>query len=201
MSLKRTFSLVALAAVCAAGDTEEDFSETDMHYSDQDSYKHDAEVMLWYVSAIRGAWFGFYRGFFHDQKKPQSQCLSSNMEKEVAEIMQWLAYGELVDIFKVADSMTNLYYDNRLGCGYADIQHAIDTKCKETGENGESVCSLSNYFFNLSSVHLIESMGQSATMSNAIKEFHLKVDKDSIYEQTLLIGKASGALLAYAFDL
>ena len=58
--------MVALAAVSAAGDTEKDFSETDMHYTDQASYQHDADVMLWYVSAIRGSWFGFYRGFFHD---------------------------------------------------------------------------------------------------------------------------------------
>ena len=47
------------------------------------------------------------------------------MEKEISEVMQWMAYGEFADIFKIADSMTNLYYDNRLGCGYADILRTI----------------------------------------------------------------------------
>ena len=123
------------------------------------------------------------------------------MEKEVAEIMQWLAYGELADIFKVADSMTNLYYDNRLGCGYADIQMAIDKKCKETDENGNSECGFWSYLTNLSQTHMIESMGQAATLSNALKEFHLKVDKEQIYEQTLLIGKGFGSLLAFAINV
>lgn len=45
-------------------------------------------------------------------------------------------------------------------------------------ESGDSVCSWSNYALNLSSVHIIESMGQAATLSNAIKEFTLDVDKE-----------------------
>ena len=81
------------------------------------------------------------------------------MEKEVAEVMQWLAYGELYDIFKVADSMTNLYFDNRLGCGYTDIMHTISKKCKELDENEESVCGYGDLAYNLSTTHMIESMG------------------------------------------
>ncbi len=41
-------------------------------FSDKKDYDHDSEVMLWYLEAARGTWFGFYRGFFHDNKKPQS---------------------------------------------------------------------------------------------------------------------------------
>ena len=81
---------------------------------------------MWYVQGLRGLWFGFYRGFFHDMQKPQSTCLSSHLEKDVSEVMQWTAYGEFSDILKIADSLTNLYYDNRLGCGYEDIMAKID---------------------------------------------------------------------------
>ena len=43
--------------------------------------------MQWYLEGMRGFWFGFYRGFFHDKKKPQSTCLSANVETEMAQIM------------------------------------------------------------------------------------------------------------------
>ena len=97
--------------------------------------------------------------------------------------------------------MTNLYYDNRLGCGYADIHNKISNKCLEEDDSGDSVCGYGNYAYNLSSVHIIESMGQAATLSNAVKEFTLDVDKDQIYEQMLLIGKSGGSMFAYAFDV
>ena len=64
-------------------------------YSDQASYEHDQELMEWYLQAIRGAWFGFYRGFFHERRRPQSKCLSGDVESEIAEIKQFFAYGEL----------------------------------------------------------------------------------------------------------
>ena len=97
--------------------------------------------------------------------------------------------------------MTNLYYDNRLGCGYKDIRKAINKKCSETDDKGNSICSIGNYAYNLSTTHMIESMGQAATLSNAVKEFTLDVDEDQIYEQMLLIGKSMGSLLAYSYDI
>ena len=115
---------------------------------------------MWYVQGVRGLWFGFYRGFFHDLKKPQSTCLSSTMEKDVADVMKWMAYGEFADIFKVADSLTNLYYDNRLGCGYSDIMQTINNQCLKTEEGSDkSVCSFGNIFTNLFTSHMIETMG------------------------------------------
>ena len=36
-------------------------------YSDQASYEHDTELMQWYLEGVRGLWFGFYRGFFHEK--------------------------------------------------------------------------------------------------------------------------------------
>ena len=97
--------------------------------SNQTSYEHDTELMQWYLAGFRGTWFGFYRGFYHDHKKPESTCLSSDVEGDMQEIMQFLAYGQLSDIFKVADSMTNLYYDNKMGCGYHEIYETVKATC------------------------------------------------------------------------
>ena len=171
------------------------------------SYKHDKELMEWYLEAIRGLWFGFYRGFFHERQRPQKTCLSANVEDEMTEIMQFLAYGELYDIFKVADSMTNLYYDNRLGCGYVDIVKTIKETCSDEKEDDDKDgakkkdCKIGTIFNNLFTEHMFESMGQGTTLANALKEFTLHVDKEVIHEQTLVIGKASGSLLAFAFDV
>ena len=39
-------------------------------YSNQASYEHDTELMQWYLEAVRGLWFGFYRGFYHERSHP-----------------------------------------------------------------------------------------------------------------------------------
>jgi hypothetical protein len=66
----------------------------------QDSiYEHDLELIDWYVSFVRGSWFGFYKGMYHERQKPNSKCLSSQIHVHVHEIMQFLAYGELNQIF------------------------------------------------------------------------------------------------------
>ena len=70
-----------------------------LQYSDKTSYNHDTEMVKWYISGVRGLWYGFYRGFYHDQKKPESTCLSGNVDEQLQEIMQFLAYGELSEIF------------------------------------------------------------------------------------------------------
>ena len=64
-------------------------------YSDQASYEHDQELVEWYLQGIRGAWFGFYRGFFHEKRRPNPNCFSSDIEDEISEVMQFFAYGEL----------------------------------------------------------------------------------------------------------
>ena len=156
--------------------------------------------MEWYLDAIRGLWFGFYRGFFHERQRPQKTCLSANVEDEMTEIMQFLAYGELYDVFKVADSMTNLYYDNRLGCGYVDIVKTIKEHCTEDNDDDRK-CAMGTVFNNLFTEHMFESMGQGTTLANAVKDFTIHVDKEVIHEETLVIGKAAGSLLAFAFDI
>ena len=109
-----------------------------------------------------------------------------------------MAYGELYEIFQVADSVTSLYYDNRLGCGYSDIVTALTDKCLE---NDGAACTIWAHFDNMFQVHMIESIGQGTTLANAMKEFSLSVEKEVIYEQTLTIGKSMGALTAFAYDL
>ena len=30
-------------------------------------YEHDLEIIDWYVQSVKGAWFGIYKGFYHDK--------------------------------------------------------------------------------------------------------------------------------------
>ena len=129
----------------------------------------------------------------------------------MTEIMQFLAYGELADIFHVADSMTNLYYDNRMGCGYQQIVKTIGFHCKGgdlsdlkhgkvTKEDGKR-CTTGTLFNNLFTVHMFETMGSATTLVNGVKELEWDVDADYIHDQYLSIGKSAGSLLAYAYDI
>ena len=48
---------------------------------------------------------------------------------------------------------------------------------------------------------MFETVGTGTTMANTIKEFNWDCDSDIIYEQTLIIGKSAGSLLAFAIDI
>ena len=80
-------------------------------------YKHDLEIVEWYLYGMRGLWYGFYRGIYHDKKKLDSRCLSDSISDEIVQIMTFFAYGELADIFQLADGITTLYFDNQKYCG------------------------------------------------------------------------------------
>ena len=118
----------------------------------------------------------------------------------MAEILQFLAYGELADIFKVADSMTSLYYDNRMGCGGQEIQAAIQEHCATDNDDGKK-CNAGAIFTNLFTTHLIEVMGMGTSLANALKTFELDVDKELIREEMTNIGKPAGSLLSFAFNV
>jgi hypothetical protein len=75
------------------------------------------DVADWYLGGMRGIWYGFYRGFFHEKRQPDPLCLNERVKDELTDVMQFLAYGELSDIFQVADSATSLYFDNKDHCG------------------------------------------------------------------------------------
>jgi len=78
--------------------------------------EHDLRVVDWYVKGARGMYYGFYRGMYHDKKMPDQRCMSDDVKAEVDDVMQFLAYGELADIFQLADSLSTLYFDNRDYC-------------------------------------------------------------------------------------
>jgi hypothetical protein len=77
-----------------------------------DIYQHDLTLVEWYLYGMRGLWYGTYRGLYHEKKKTDSRCLSDSVSDEVVQIMTFFAYGELADIFTLADSISTLYYDN-----------------------------------------------------------------------------------------
>jgi len=68
-------------------------------YDHQEIAAHDSEIIQWYLKGIRGGWYGFYRGFYHEKQHPDKECLSDAVETQLSDLMQFLAYGELADIF------------------------------------------------------------------------------------------------------
>jgi len=92
-------------------------------------YQHDLALVEWYLSGMRGLWYGIYRGIHHDKKKNDSRCLSDSVSDEVVQVMNFFAYGELSDIFTLADSLTTIYYDNQNYCGEKELYDAITNHC------------------------------------------------------------------------
>ncbi len=64
------------------------------------------------MGGIRGLWFGFYKEFYHGKKKVDANCLSSNADKELYDLMYFLSFGEFQDVFTIADDIYKLYTDN-----------------------------------------------------------------------------------------
>ena len=91
--------------------------------------------------------------------------------------------------------MTSLYYDNKQGCNYKSMVRDVQDHCKV------EKCKFGSFFTNLFTVHMIETFGSATTMANAIKEFETDVEKEYIFEQTLVIGKSAGNLLAYSYNI
>ena len=108
--MKIVYSLLIL--LCTVGS---------VNASSEFSFKHDEQVVAWWLGGMRGVWHGFYRGFYHESKKLSAKCLSDKAADEFDTILQFLAYGELSDIFTVADSLSSLYFDNKEYCGETEI--------------------------------------------------------------------------------
>lgn len=100
----------------------------DSSYNDN-VYDHDLKIVDWYVSFMKGWWYGFYKGMTHERKKPDSRCLSKQVHVQVQEIMHFFAYGELNEIFYLADSASSLYYDNRQYCGASGLFASVREHC------------------------------------------------------------------------
>ena len=96
--MKLTSILVLIAAICTS-QTALGSPLVSLQNMQKSLFDHDKDIIAWYTEGVRGFWFGFFRGFFHDTKKPSPQCLSENMDDQLTNILQFLAYGELADIF------------------------------------------------------------------------------------------------------
>ena len=152
----------------------------------------------WYIEGIRGLWFGFFRGFFHDMKKPSPNCLSKNVDDQLTNILQFLAYGELADIFQVADSMTSLYYDNKRYCGEFLILEALEHRC--TGAFKDN-CKPVTLFNNLFYKNMVAGLSSLSVLASSARVFSIQVEADILYEEMLAIGKNFGEVIAYILDI
>ena len=108
---------------------------------------------------------GIYHGLYHDKKKIDDRCLSSDVKGEVHSIMEFLAYGEWVDVFRLADSLTSLYFDNKNYCMGDSLSRDIHEHCKATKDGRP--CSIGSMFKNLSGKNLVEAMGASSVLAEA----------------------------------
>ena len=100
------------------------------------------------------------------------------MDDQLTDILQFLAYGELADIFHVADSLTSLYYDNKNYCGEFMILATLRHTCtNEEGKEGGG-CKFMTLFHNLFVTNNIAALGALSVLANQIGHFHLSVEKD-----------------------
>ena len=97
----------------------------------------------------------------------------------MAEILQFLAYGELADIFHVADSMTSLYYDNKNYCGEFMILAHITNKCSDRTEGD---CKFMTLLKNIYAKNMVVALGAVSVLANEIGKFRLQVDSGMLYE-------------------
>ena len=151
-------------------------------------------MISWYTEGIRGLYFGFFRGIFHDAKKPSPNCLSKNVDDQLTNILQFLAYGELADIFQVADSMTSLYYDNKSFCGEFMLLEVFENRCKDN-------CKPLTLFNNLFVKNMVAGLGALSVLADTGRKFTIQVDGDVLYEEMLAIGKNFGSVVAYILDI
>ena len=152
-------------------------------------------MISWYTEGIRGLWFGFFRGFFHETQRPAPQCLSRNVDDQLTNILQFLAYGELADIFQVADSMSSLYYDNKNFCGEWLILGTIKNACRDGG------CKPMTLVHNLFVQNMVVGLGAMSVLTDSIGKFHLQVDGEMLYEEMVNIGKNFGSILGYTLNV
>lgn len=98
--------------------------------------------------------------------------------------MQFFAYGEFSDIFKLADSLSTLYFDTRTYCGAQTIHNSLVQHCQLQTDSGASLCGPSEMFKNLSQKHLIDVMGSFGILGELWKSSISidQMDSDDIFE-------------------
>ena len=114
--------------------------------------------------------------------------------------MQFLAYGELKDIFQLADSLSSVYFDNKNYCGYQQLHASFAENCLKNAANGKSKCSPTNVLSNLTQKHLMDVLAVTGVLGELYKTMYFDGDSQDMFEQTLEIGKQLGTLFASAID-
>lgn len=66
---------------------------------------------------------------YHEHHKPNSKCFGPQIHKQVHSIMQFLAYGELNQIFQLADSASSLYFDQKNNCDFKELWMKVGEHC------------------------------------------------------------------------
>jgi hypothetical protein len=88
-------------------------------------------VIEFWLSGLRGFWFGFHKAFYHNKKPLDKLCLSINDEKYINRILEFLAYGEFTEIFQVADAFYELYEENLESCDVQEVFQEISDRCSK----------------------------------------------------------------------
>lgn len=88
--------MLASAALLALSTSAKKVSQTP--FKDEIN-EHDKKVIEFYLSGARGFWFGFHKTFYHNKKTLDKNCLSMNDEKYINRVLNFMAYGELTEIF------------------------------------------------------------------------------------------------------
>lgn len=101
------------------------------YHEETPTYAQDLEILDFYTALARGIWYGLYAGIYHEKKHLDERCLSDSIHDEIKEIMEFFAYGELNQVFKLADSVSSLYFDNKLYCGGQVLGEDLKHHCEE----------------------------------------------------------------------
>ena len=182
--------IMAVCAICITS------TQASLDFNKQS--KHDQELVNFYFGAIRGLWYGMYRGFFHEGKAPNDKCLSNQATDEVSAVLQFLAYGEFSDIFTVADSLSTLYYDNKQFCGEFEIYQILEEKCH--GEDVEA-CKPMTLVKNVFVKHMVNTFGCLSVIVDTCIKFRINIDAEAFQEQFNMLGKNLGLIVALIFDV
>lgn len=152
-------------------------------------------IVDWYVSAAKGLWFGIYNGFFKDKFKPDSRCLSTSVHSEVQTVMQFFAWGELGDIFHVADSLSTLYFDTKNYCGETLLKNAIHDHCAQVS------CEPKALFKNAITKHLLEVTSSIGMMEQLwYQQSLIDMEADDVFAYTLQMGHEIGNIVGRSID-
>jgi hypothetical protein len=84
------------------------------------------------LSGLRGLWFGFHQEFYHGKKKVNDKCLSNDADDEIYDLLYFIEFGELQDLFNVADDLYTLYTDCTQMCDIKEVSTAVMTLCSES---------------------------------------------------------------------